>query len=93
MHVHAIMTALCGAAQPVHAPATCLVVCSSVTSAGFAGFAQPALVNGAAGLVTVPEGRPVAVMGFTITRGKIVEINILADPARLSQLDVALLND
>lgn len=32
-------------------------------------------------------------MGFTITRGKIVEINILADPARLSRLDVAVLND
>jgi hypothetical protein len=56
-------------------------------------FAQPALVNGAAGLVTAPEGRPLAVMGFTITRGKIVENNILADPARLSQLDVAELSD
>jgi hypothetical protein len=32
-------------------------------------------------------------MGFTITRGKIVENNILADPARLSQLDVAELSD
>jgi RNA polymerase sigma-70 factor (ECF subfamily) len=39
------------------------------------------------------KGRPVAVMGFTITHGKIVEINILADPARLSQLDVAVLSD
>jgi hypothetical protein len=32
-------------------------------------------------------------MGFTITRGKIVEIDILADPARLRQLDLAVLND
>jgi RNA polymerase sigma-70 factor, ECF subfamily len=32
-------------------------------------------------------------MGFTIAHGKIVEINILADPARLSQLDVAVLSD
>jgi hypothetical protein len=39
------------------------------------------------------KGRPVAAMGFTIAHGKIVEINILADPARLSQLDVAVLSD
>jgi RNA polymerase sigma-70 factor (ECF subfamily) len=32
-------------------------------------------------------------MGFTIAHGKIVEINILADPAHLSQLDVAVLSD
>jgi hypothetical protein len=31
-------------------------------------------------------------MGFTITRGKIVEIDILADPARLGQLDLAVLD-
>jgi RNA polymerase sigma-70 factor (ECF subfamily) len=51
--------------------------------------AQPVLVNGAAGLVSwLPGGRPFAVMGFTVRRGKIVEIDILADPARLGQLDL-----
>ncbi len=55
--------------------------------------ARPALVNGAAGVVVAQGGRPFAVMGFTVAGGKIVEIDILADPARLSQLDLALLDD
>ena len=65
----------------------------ALTFAQLSPFAQPALVNGAAGVVVAPGGRPYAVMGFTVTRGKIVEINILADPARLHQLDPALLNE
>jgi RNA polymerase sigma-70 factor (ECF subfamily) len=32
-------------------------------------------------------------MGFTVTHGKIVEIDILADPARLRHLDLAALDD
>jgi RNA polymerase sigma-70 factor (ECF subfamily) len=54
-------------------------------------FARPALVNGAAGLVTAPEGIPLSVMGFTIRHGKIVEIDILADPERLRQIDLTVL--
>jgi RNA polymerase sigma factor (sigma-70 family) len=54
--------------------------------------AQPVLVNGAAGVVVVPQGRPFAVMGFTVRHGKIVEIDILADPARLRRLDLAVLD-
>ncbi|HYY80631.1 MAG TPA: RNA polymerase subunit sigma-70, partial [Actinomycetes bacterium] len=60
---------------------------------GLAGFARPALVNGAAGVVVVPHGRPFSVMGFTIAGGRIVEIDILADPERLRQLDLAMLDD
>jgi RNA polymerase sigma-70 factor (ECF subfamily) len=55
----------------------------------FAPFARPALVNGAAGLVTVREGTPLSVMGFTVVRGKIAEIDVLADPERLQRLDLA----
>jgi RNA polymerase sigma factor (sigma-70 family) len=55
----------------------------------FAPFARPALVNGAAGLVTVREDRPLSVMGFTVVRGKIAEIDVLADPERLQRLDLA----
>jgi hypothetical protein len=55
-------------------------------------FAQRALVNGAAGMVAwLPGGRPSAALSFTIRRDKIVEIDILADPARLRQLDLAAL--
>jgi RNA polymerase sigma factor (sigma-70 family) len=55
--------------------------------------ARPALVNGAAGVVVASGGRPIAVMGFTVRHGKIVEIDILADPTRLRQLDLAVLDD
>ena len=65
----------------------------ALTFSRLARFAQPALVNGAAGVVTAPGGKPYAVMSFTITRGKIVEIDILADLTRLRQLDLAVLND
>jgi RNA polymerase sigma-70 factor (ECF subfamily) len=50
---------------------------------------RPALVNGAAGVVVTAGGRPFAVMGFTVTHGKIVEIDILADRDRLNRLDLA----
>ena len=60
---------------------------------GRAQAAQPALVNGAVGAVWAPGGQPRAVLSFTITRGKIVEIDILADPERLRQLDLTILND
>jgi len=55
-------------------------------------FARPALVNGATGLVTVREGQPFSVMGFTVVCGKIVAIDILADPERLRRLDLAVLD-
>jgi RNA polymerase sigma factor (sigma-70 family) len=53
-------------------------------------LARPALVNGAAGLVVAAQGRPLSVMGFTVARGRIVEIDILADPERLRRLDLAV---
>ena len=55
-------------------------------------FAQPALVNGAAGVVVAPQGRPFAVIGFTVTSGKIAEIDILADRDRLRELDLTMLD-
>jgi RNA polymerase sigma-70 factor, ECF subfamily len=58
----------------------------------FAPFARPALVNGAAGVVVAPRGRPYSVMGFTVKGGKIAEIDILADPRRLRELDLAVLD-
>jgi len=51
---------------------------------------RPALVNGAAGVVVTMGGRPVAVLGFTVSQGKIVEIDAIADPGRLRQLGLPL---
>jgi RNA polymerase sigma-70 factor (ECF subfamily) len=49
-----------------------------------------ALVNGAPGVVSFAGEEPISVVGFTVARGKIVELNILTDPARLRQLDLAV---
>jgi RNA polymerase sigma factor (sigma-70 family) len=63
------------------------VAAGALSFARLATFARPALVNGAAGLVAAPQGQPFSVIGFTITDGKIVEMDILADPDRLRRLD------
>lgn len=60
------------------------------TFAGRAKAAQPALVNGAAGLVWAPGGRPRVVFTFTISGGKIVEIELIGDPERLRTLNLAI---
>ncbi|HET9494635.1 MAG TPA: sigma-70 family RNA polymerase sigma factor [Chloroflexia bacterium] len=59
----------------------------ALTYSQVAQFVQPALVNGAAGVVAVASGQLYAVTGFTVRGGKIVEIDIIADPARLRQID------
>ncbi len=56
-------------------------------------FARPVLVNGAVGAVVAPGGQPYAVMGFTVRQGKVAEIDILGDPARLRRLDLSVLDD
>jgi RNA polymerase sigma-70 factor, ECF subfamily len=63
------------------------------TFARLAPFARPVLVNGAAGFVVAPRGRPVAVVGFIVADGKIAEVDLLADPARLRELDLTVLDD
>jgi RNA polymerase sigma-70 factor, ECF subfamily len=69
------------------------VVAQALTFRRLARFARPALVNGAAGIVVAPEGRPFSVLGFTVTGGKIVEIDVVADPERLRRLDLTVLDD
>jgi RNA polymerase sigma-70 factor (ECF subfamily) len=51
---------------------------------------RAALVNGAAGAVVAPDGRVFSVMAFTVTNGKIIEIDALLDPERLEQLDLTI---
>jgi len=54
-------------------------------------FARLALVDGKVGVVVAPRGRLFRVLTFTIERGKIVRIEVLGDPTRLRQLEVAVL--
>jgi RNA polymerase sigma-70 factor (ECF subfamily) len=56
-------------------------------------FVRPALVNGVAGVVVAPDGQPVSVMSFTVRKGKVVEIDALADPERLRDLVVSFLDE
>src|ERR671911_2352804 len=57
-------------------------------------FSRRALVNGVAGIVSrAPGGPTFSVMGFAVARGKITEIDILADPERLRLLDLTFLDD
>ncbi|KAB2351654.1 RNA polymerase sigma factor SigJ [Actinomadura rudentiformis] len=51
-------------------------------------YAQPALINGVPGLVGVQNGRVTAIQSFTITDGRVVEIHIIADRARLAGLHI-----
>jgi RNA polymerase sigma factor (sigma-70 family) len=52
---------------------------------------RPALVNGAAGVVVFGRGRPVTVIGFTVTEGKIAEIDAIADPERIGKIATGVL--
>jgi RNA polymerase sigma-70 factor (ECF subfamily) len=52
-----------------------------------------ALVNGAAGMVSFLHRRPFSIAAITIKNSKIVEIDFLADPERIAQLDLTELND
>jgi RNA polymerase sigma-70 factor (ECF subfamily) len=62
----------------------------AITYARLADVARPTLVNGAAGVVEMAGGRPLAVMAFTVTDGRIAEIDILTDPERLDRLDLTV---
>ena len=86
-----VLRADMGAAAP--AGLTPVVVGAAAVAGRALLFSQPGaspehvLVNGAAGVVTRRNGTMVAVLGFTIAHDKIVAIDVLADPERLSRLD------
>ena len=59
---------------------------------GRAQLARTALVNGAVGVVVAPRGRLLLVLVPTVVGGRIVEIDVIADPERLSRLELAVLD-
>ena len=60
----------------------------------FADSARRALVNGIpGGVVWGPDGNPFAVLALTVRGGRIVEIDVLADPDRLRDLDLTVIAD
>jgi RNA polymerase sigma-70 factor, ECF subfamily len=68
------------------------VAAQALTGAWISPFARPALVNYAAGAVAVRNGRPLSVMAFTVTGGKIAAIDVIADPDRLHLIAPELIN-
>jgi RNA polymerase sigma factor (sigma-70 family) len=52
----------------------------------------PALINGAAGVVTAADGRPVTLVTFTITGAKIAAIDLIDDPRRIAEAELVILN-
>jgi RNA polymerase sigma factor (sigma-70 family) len=65
---------------------------NALAYAGIGLHMRPLLINGAVGVVSFLEGQPFSIGGVTVRGGKIVEIDILADPERLRQLDLTILD-
>jgi RNA polymerase sigma-70 factor (ECF subfamily) len=61
---------------------------SALAAAVPSAILRPAPVNWAAGAVVIIKEKPFAVMGFTVARGKIVEIDVVFDPDRLAGIDL-----
>jgi hypothetical protein len=84
--------ALAGASRLVRGAQAVAAQAASFSKLGWSN--QVVLVNGHVGVVSRrPDGRPFSVLGFTIASGKIVEIDILADPERLSRLDLSAIEN
>jgi len=64
----------------------------AIVAARGARFAQPALVGGRVGLVVAPRGRLFRVLSFTFAGGKIAQVEVIGDPARLRELELAVLD-
>jgi RNA polymerase sigma-70 factor, ECF subfamily len=68
------------------------VAAQAFLGAKLAAYLRPALINGAAGVVCLVNGKVFSVMGFTVVAGKIAAIDVLYDPERVSGLDLTVLD-
>ena len=87
----------CGSTPPPRAPPTTVrgaqaVAANARSFSANARFAEPALVDGAVGIVVAPRGRLALVLRFAVVGDKITEIDIEADPERLQELSLAVLD-
>ena len=85
------------AAVPSGAPRTlrgaAAVARGARAASGRSQYSRVALVNGTPGIVMAPRGRLRVVLAFTIDDRTITRIDVIADPARLEKLDLAVLED
>jgi RNA polymerase sigma-70 factor (ECF subfamily) len=54
-------------------------------------FVQPALINGSVGLILAPRGKLARAVTFTFANAKVTRVEVIGDPARLRELDIAVL--
>ncbi len=64
------------------------VIEQTLPYAQYTRYGRPAVVNGTPGIVAARGGKPSAVMAFTVSGGRIAEIDIIADPERLTHIDL-----
>jgi RNA polymerase sigma-70 factor (ECF subfamily) len=86
--VRADMAVPSGAPTEIHGAAVWAK--GAVAYGHLARLTRPALVNGTIGVVVAPQGRLVRALRFTIANGKITEIEVIGNPARLGELDVSI---
>jgi RNA polymerase sigma-70 factor (ECF subfamily) len=91
LHPDVVLRSDGGVARPqltmaLHGPAA--VAQQAFASTKMGPFVHRVLVNGAAGVVVAPHGRPQFVMAFTVTGGQIAAIDVLSDPDRLGHLAI-----
>lgn len=92
LHPDVVLRSDGGVARARHTVVLTGAVTVASQAAGYrslAPFVVPVLVNGAAGIVCVVEGRLMSVMAFTVTDGRIVAIDVIADPERLAAYDLS----
>jgi RNA polymerase sigma-70 factor (ECF subfamily) len=66
------------------------VASQAATYAKLSPFVHPAIVNGVPGVIVAPRGKVYSIMAFTVHHGKIIAIDSLVDPDRLTRLDLVL---
>jgi RNA polymerase sigma-70 factor, ECF subfamily len=54
-------------------------------------FVQPALIDGAVGVILAPRGKLARALKFTFVNDRVMRVEAIGDPARLRELDIALL--
>jgi RNA polymerase sigma-70 factor (ECF subfamily) len=67
------------------------VAARAITGLRSAQVTLPALINGAVGIVNAAEARPISLQAFTITDAKIIAIDLIDDPGRIAEADLAIL--
>jgi RNA polymerase sigma factor (sigma-70 family) len=64
----------------------------ALSGAGFAQVTLSALINGVVGVINATDGRPISLLAFTITGAKIVAVDLIDNPGRITEADLAILD-